>query len=409
MAYFRKRGAFWHYTVEIGIDPKTGKRKQQSKGGFKTKKEAQLAAAVIEQETAQGTYVKEKNITFEEFSKQWLEIYMNTGKVKISTIRVREHEIAKLMPYFAKMKMNSIKKTDYQNALNDLKKNGKKVIETNENNEKITKNESLSESTLSGVNSTGKMIFKKAVELDIIKSNPTEFAYVPKTNKTVEEIEAEEERVKYLEKEQLALFLETAKEHGLDQDYTIFLLLSYTGMRTGELCALKWKDIDFEDQTISITKTYYNPKNNVTDYRLLTPKTENSKRVIEIDEDVIDQLHRHRHEQNRFKMENRLEYHDADFVIIKKNKYPGYPEIIKTIENRMRRLLKIANLNTDLTPHSLRHTHTSLLAELKVGLQEIMDRLGHKDDDTTRNVYLHVTKTKKKEASQKFAQLMRSL
>lgn len=83
--------------------------------------------------------------------------------------------------------------------------------------------------------------------------------------------------------------------------------------------------------------------------------------------------------------------------------------LIKFVENRMSRLLKLAQLNDGLTPHSLRHTHTSLLAEAGVGLPEIMDRLGHVDDATTRNVYLHVTKTKKKEASQKFSELMRDL
>ncbi|MDP5276348.1 tyrosine-type recombinase/integrase [Chengkuizengella axinellae] len=56
----------------------------------------------------------------------------------------------------------------------------------------------------------------------------------------------------------------------------------------------------------------------------------------------------------------------------------------------------MAELNSNLTPHSLRHTHTSLLAEAGVELQEIMDRLGHKDDNTTKHVYLHVTKPKKK-------------
>jgi integrase len=90
-------------------------------------------------------------------------------------------------------------------------------------------------------------------------------------------------------------------------------------------------------------------------------------------------------------------------------KYPGYPLYIKLIENRMDRLLKLAGLNTDLTPHSLRHTHVSLLAEAGVGIEEIMERLGHSDDDTTRKVYLHVTKTKKKEAAQKFSELMNGL
>jgi integrase len=75
----------------------------------------------------------------------------------------------------------------------------------------------------------------------------------------------------------------------------------------------------------------------------------------------------------------------------------------------MARLLKLAGLNESLTPHSLRHSHCSILAEMGVPLQDIMDRLGHKNDDTTKNVYLHVTKTKKKEASHKFGELMKSL
>lgn len=75
----------------------------------------------------------------------------------------------------------------------------------------------------------------------------------------------------------------------------------------------------------------------------------------------------------------------------------------------MGRLLRLANLNNALTPHSLRHTHTSLLAETKVTLETIMERLGHTDDDTTKKIYLHVTKPQKKEASQKFAELMRDL
>lgn len=75
----------------------------------------------------------------------------------------------------------------------------------------------------------------------------------------------------------------------------------------------------------------------------------------------------------------------------------------------MRRLLKLAGLNTKLTPHSLRHTHTSLLAQAGVGLPQIMERLGHKDEDTTKNIYLHVTKEMKKETSQKFKELMENL
>lgn len=75
----------------------------------------------------------------------------------------------------------------------------------------------------------------------------------------------------------------------------------------------------------------------------------------------------------------------------------------------MARLLAISKLTPDLTPHSLRHTHTSLLAEAGVALEQIMGRPGHSDNQITTNVYLHVTKEMKKEASQKFSELLRSL
>ncbi|MFC5364953.1 site-specific integrase [Peribacillus frigoritolerans] len=194
------------------------------------------------------------------------------------------------------------------------------------------------------------------------------------------------------------------------QDYPLFLLMAYTGIRAGELCALKWRDIDFEGQTISISKTYYNPTNNRKEYKLLTPKTPTAVRIIDIDETVLNELSMHKLVQKQTMMKHRDIYHNKDFVFASIDEdLPGYPFYIKKIENRMRRLLKIAALNPKLTPHSLRHTHTSLLSQAGVGLPQIMERLGHKDEDTTKNVYLHVTKEMKKEASQKFKELMENL
>jgi integrase len=384
-----KCSAKWGFMIDVGINPNTGKRKQKFKGGFKTRKEAELAAAAFSIEVSGGNYFEEQDITFEGYAKDWIEWYQNTGKVKISTIRVRNHEIGRLSKYFAKLSLRSITKKKYQDALNDLKTSG------------------LSTSTIEGVHVTGRMIFKKAVEQDVIKVDPTQYAYVPKQQKTVEELEAEDELPKFLEKKDLVKFLHAAKFKGLERDYVIFMLLAYTGLRAGELCALKWSDIDMIEQTISITKTYYNPKNNIKEYKLLPPKNPGAKRIINIEGDLIAVLEDHKALQNRIRMNYRNIYYDHDFVIAQMDGDRGYPEYIKKIENRMRRLLKYAGIKTDLTPHSLRHTHCSLLAEAGVPLHEIQDRLGHKDDNTTKHIYLHVTKAKKKEASFKFSEILK--
>jgi integrase len=195
----------------------------------------------------------------------------------------------------------------------------------------------------------------------------------------------------------------------LELDYLMFLVLSYTGMRVGELVALKWKDVDFVNHTISITKTYYNPNINTLKYQLVPPKTRKSRRKIIVDEDVIIALKEHKKKQDQVIQELGEAYFNNNFIFAKMERQYGYPIVIKTVQNRMARLLAIADLNRKLTPHSLRHTHTSLLAEAGVSLEQIMDRLGHTDDQITKNVYLHVTQEMKKEASQKFSELMRSL
>jgi integrase len=387
VAHVFKRGKTWYYSIDIGKD-KDGKRKKQLKGGFRTQKEAKDAAAAVHVEVSQHTFVLEQDITFCNFAKDWLAGY--SIQVKKSTVRVRAHEIDKLKHYFNLIKLKDITKKQYQDSLINMQKNG------------------FASNTIAGVHGTARMIFKKAVELDVIKKDPTEFARPPRKVETLEDIEKENDVPKFLEKGELTTFLRIAHDAGLKSDYTIFLVLAYTGLRAGELCALKWQDIDFNEKTIKITRTYYNPLNNLTNYELQPPKTKASRRTITVSERVTKELEIHRAKQNKFKILNRDRWHDEDFVFALE-KYPGYPIYIKKIENRMSRLLKISELNESLTPHSLRHTHTSLLAEAGVSLEEIMERLGHTDDDTTRKVYLHVTKDMKKEAAKKFDNLMDSL
>jgi len=387
MASFYKRGKTWSFSIDIGYD-KDGKRKKKGVGGFRTKKEAEDAAAQLQVDLSQGTYIQEKDITFRDFAKDWIKRY--SLQVKKGTARIRQNEVNNLQHYFDLIKLKDITKKQYQDTLLDLMARG------------------YAENTIAGIHGTARMIFKKAVELDVIKNDPTQFARPPRKQQTLEDIEKEDEVPRYLEKNDLATFLRFAHDAGLGDDYTIFITLAYTGMRAGELCALKWPDIDFEEHTIRITRTYYNPKNNIQKYDLGPPKTKASKRTIKVSERVIKELELHRARQNKAKMRQRDIWHDKDFIFTV-DKYPGYPIYIKLIEGRMARLLKLADLQKELTPHSLRHTHTSLLAEADVGLEEIMERLGHTDDDVTRRVYLHVTKDMKKEAALKFDQLMDNL
>lgn len=318
--YFRKRGckcdgkrctcdATWSFSLDLGRDPRTGKRKQKTVSGFKTKKEAQLAAAAIQQELSQGTFIAEKDISFKEFVSEWIKLYQTS--VKVSTVRVRHHESGKLMEYFEGYQVKQVSKKMYQDVLVDLYEKGYAL------------------NTIAGIHSTGKMIFSKAIELEVIKNDPTQYAKLPRPQKTVEEIENEEQVIKYLEKEELARFLQIAKEQGLERDYAIFTTLAYSGLRVGELCAMKWRDLSFTEHTVSITKTYYNPKNRATDYQLLTPKTSTSRRSIELEPSVFKELEKLKAKQNELKMLNRDVYYDKILYLQKLQRIWAIPNLLR--------------------------------------------------------------------------------
>ncbi|WP_255220683.1 site-specific integrase [Terribacillus saccharophilus] len=386
--YETKKGKYYKITVSAGINPSTGKQRQITRRGFKTKKEARAAITQIEYELGLGTYVHEASIKFADFAEEWFKSYKHT--IKSSTARTRERKMNFLISVFGKAKIKDITKRNYQLFINQLHEQGYKrnsVVE---------------------MHITARLIFKKAVERKIIKENPSDNIIFPKEKLTVEDLESTEEKVKYMEKEELTVYLETALEKGLESDYEINTFQAYTGMRSGEIAALKWPDINFDEGTVRITKTLFGEGNH-KNYELLTPKTKSSIRVIELDPFVLDMLQEYKRKQNIIKMKHRIEYHDEDFVFARLKEHKGYPRSVVSFGARMKRLLRLSGINKDLTPHSLRHTHTSLLAEAGVSLPEIQERLGHRDDKITTSVYLHTTKTVRNLSAEKFSNLMKSV
>lgn len=280
----------------------------------------------------------------------------------------------------------------YQAVLDDLQEQG------------------FARSTIESIHTTGRLLFGKAVDKKLLNDNPTINAYILREDDNIinEDEEEPQDLPKFFEVDELLHFLDIAGEKGLFMDEVIFNVLAYTGIRVGELVALKWSDIDFEKHTISINKTYYNPKSSTVNYTLVRPKTKKSKRVITVDPELIELLEKHKEEQGEIISRLGDSYFNKGFIFSNFNRQPGYPVLIKFVQNRMARLLKHSVLNCKLTPHALRHTHTSLLAQAEVEIDEIMDRLGHQDDSTTRRIYLHVTKHRRRNASNKFSDLIRS-
>ncbi|WP_145437016.1 tyrosine-type recombinase/integrase [Staphylococcus hominis] len=375
----------WRYRISLGKNTETGKYEYISKTGFKRKSDAKHQAEMIERQLRNGEYIPPSSSTFKQVADEWLSQYAKD--VKISSVRTREKAIHHAIERFNTKPIQTIKKHDYQRFVDDM-------------------SAQYSKNYVDSIVASTNMIFKYAYDMRLIKVLPSESIKRPKKKVSVEELEDIEIHKKFLEKDELFQFLEVAKYHHSPQNsFEVFTTLAYTGMRAGELLALKWSDIDFENNTISITKTYYNPNNNKKHYQILTPKTESSIGKISVDPHVIQLLKDYKvNVQDTWK--NEL-YVDNNFVFTDVN---GYPLVIKKLSTWIQAIMKKTDItNKHISTHSFRHTHCALLIEAGVHIKEIQERLRHKDINTTMNIYAKITNSYKKDASQKFSKLMENV
>ncbi|GBF77254.1 putative site-specific integrase [Paenibacillus sp. 598K] len=179
------------------------------------------------------------------------------------------------------------------------------------------------------------------------------------------------------------------------------ILLAFSGLRFGELCALKWSDLDFQKNENRTSKQIYSPKDNMREYELIPPKIPAGVRTFDIEPSVMEMLKSLQLYQSKVRLAVRLlidDYHDKNFVFCRQN---GYPFLQKNILIRVERILRLTSITKEATPHIFRHTHISMLAEAGVDLPVIMKRVGHDDMKTTLKIYTHVTEKMKKDSSEK--------
>ncbi|WP_138755769.1 tyrosine-type recombinase/integrase [Paenibacillus sinopodophylli] len=377
-----KQGFKWICIGDGPPDPVTGKRTQIKRRGDSKKEASARVKQAVDLLVERGINEKKlKAITFEIVAQDWLGEY-SRGK-KNSTIRVRKNEISTLDEYMAKTNIDKISTKGYQRILNDLSDKGR------------------ARSTVEGVHVTAGMIMKYALKEKYIKDNPCSGAVIPSRVLTVEDIERNPIEDGYLERKEITEFLEAVKAHGLEYDVERFYLLAFTGMRSGELCALKWTDVDFERNTIRITKTLYNPNNNMIEFEITPPKTAAAIRTVDVNDKIITALKELHSEYKVLKQavkELTDDRTDDDFIFCREN---GTPYIQKSIINRMQRILDKTSITKKATPHIFRHTHISMMAEAGVDITTIMKRVGHDDMKTTLTIYTHVTDKMKSDAADK--------
>lgn len=255
-----------------------------------------------------------------------------------------------------------------------------------------------------------KMVFKHAIQVEkLLSNNPCDNISLPRYTAAQKEQMRLEKKSKllFLEKDSLKKFLITA---GDDKNcfpyYTVVMLMTYTGMRIGEVLALQWQDIDFENRLIHVKHTLFR---NGGEYVLQSAKTATSIRDIVISDTLIKHLKDYKKNFLMFKLRHADEWvrSEYDFVITSRTHY-GEPLHTSTINTWLNKIAKKTDIG-HIHAHLFRHTHVSLLAEAGVSLPAIRERLGHSHDKITEDIYLHVTKKYKTDAAMKFENLLSNM
>lgn len=351
----RKRGNTWEYSFEIG--KVNGKRKRCSKGGFRTKKECLEAGTKAKAEyDGTGEVFKSTELTFNDYMDEWYKSYV-IPNCKPCTIVSYERAIRlHIKPYFGLLKLKNLTPKICQEFLNDLK----------------TKNISLSYMKLI------RIILHSALEyavfpLEYIRTNPSKLIRV-KFNDNYSKVV----KLDSITPEQFNEIINSLKP-SIDYFKIPLYIGWYTGARCGEVLALTWDDINFENKTITINKNMVKVNSK---YYIGSTKTKHSNRIIMMPDALAEILKKWKITQSNMAKTLDKEVPEAICTNRQSNRVRNGYITSKCID--------ISNeLGISFHFHLLRHSHATLLINNGASIKDVQLRLGHGTVKSTLDIYTH--------------------
>ena len=305
--------------------------------------------------------LKRKKILYKDWIYTWLlekKDYIKESTYANYSNNIFNHIIPKLGNYY----LNELNHKVIQDFLLELSKNGRK-----------DNNGGLAEKTIKDITIIIKGSIKKGINEDKIKHIELTFNY-PKDNK--------ENKLYVLTKREQNKITNYVLENINSRNIGLLISL-YSGIRIGELCALKWEDVDFKKNCLTINKTiqrvYIKDKNkNISKVIITTPKTKNANREIPINKDFLEIL-------------KKVKSDKKHYILTGNEKYIE-PRTYRKYFNKVLDELKIKHFNF----HSLRHTFATNCISLGVDYKTVSELLGHANVNITLNLYVHPRYSQKK-------------
>lgn len=378
MAMFKQLKSGWQ--ARVRYYDKNGERKSISKNGFRTKAMASKWADSVKSQYRSGGNLEKRNVSLIDYFLEWYQTFrepklsVNSKHKYIQTIHVIEN-------YFGQTGLRDITPSGYQKFLNFYGKGD----ETHPGHAKAT---------IETINTHIKGAVKNALNDGIIQKD-----FTLTTNLVFDASKTRE--VKYLNQDDAKTLLKFLKGHLFESVvYPMAYTSLMTGMRVSEVAGLTWDCIDRENLKLTINKAW-----NFSTLDFGPTKNKASKRVIDINSQLAKMFAEVKFHQNTALKAHGKPNPKNNVFLTNRFVVPNY----RTMEKMLRVALKKAGIKQDLTFHSLRHTHASLLLYDRIAIPYISKRLGHQDVNTTIKIYLHIIQELQNEESKKTISYMNKL
>lgn len=265
----KRKDGRWEGRYTAGYDPKTGKRIIKNVLG-KTQAEVKQKLSTAMEACKAVDVVRYDDYTVAEWLRTWFALYAKPN-IRPTTARSYQGSMElHIIPRIGCIKLNKLTGRDIQKLYKDLMENGRL------RKAQKSKQPGLSSTTVRGIHMMLHNALDRAVKERLILRNPTEDCIIPKVQK---------QEMKILHPEDMKAYLEAAEKRGV---LPMFYLELVSGIRKGELVALRWEDLDVEHRTISVSKQALGGLGK--ELVVNRPKTENSIRAISIPQDAVDLL-----------------------------------------------------------------------------------------------------------------------
>lgn len=408
MASIRERNGSYQITVSCGRDI-FGKKLREtttftpdpSLTPKKRQKAVEEFARQFEAQIQNGIAMDGRKMSLKDFTDRWIVEYASQ-KLQPGTVEKYQAELDdKVLPVLGHLKLTELRPATLNAFFVGMTKDGAR---------RDGKAGGYSRATIKKTQDVLSSVLRTAVDWELIEKNPMDKV------RTVGECAAD--KLQYFTPDQTAAFLEyieqpykiKTKGHkrtddtGIDYtvgDYertkempeqlrVLFNLAIYGGLRKGELLALEWADIDFGNDTVTVSKAV----SMVAGEQITKePKTKTSRRTVSIPHFLTQRIKALRHERLKYRLSVGDYWQGAEWIFIQDNgKQMSYSTPYSAFQDTIARYNTGKKEDQQLPAipfHGLRHTSATLLIASKQDVRTVSSRLGHAQASTTMNIYAH--------------------